>query len=411
MLKIIIKILVIIPFLMISCTNPQPQDPDAVYLNFKTEENLDKKIAIFEEFKETNSDSEFLQSMLSRIISRIRKNNEYSKAADYLKENAELATPRMYNSIAWSIYENKENLELGADLAKTGVELARTELKASKKNKPENLTEEEWNESKNQSLASILDTYGCLEKELGNKDKALSAFEEAVNLSNEENSEINENYVSVIVEKEDYEKAQTLLVKYISSRTDSKNMKVILKDVFMKLGGMESEFGDYLSEFEKIAKEKMIETLKNEIKNEPAPEFELSDLDGKIVKLSDYKGKTIIIDFWATWCGPCLQSFPAMNKAMDKLSKNSNVEFLFANTRERVEEKKQNAIDFINANNYPFHVLLDDQNEVVENYKVRYIPTKFIIDKNQNIRFESVGYSGKEDELVEELEQMIFMIN
>jgi len=404
-------LIVVLSILVIFCSMKEPQDPEMVFSQFKNEESLDKKIDLFEIFKVTNPDDELLQTMLSGIINGIKKDKDFIKAGNYLKGNSDLASSRMYNSIAWSIFESKENLEMGSELAKEGAALARKELETSNESKPENRTEEEWNNSKKQSLAMILDTYGCLERELGNRDNALSIFQEAVNLTNEEFGEVNENYVSVMVEQGDYSTAQTLLDKYISSGTDSKNMKSLLKEVFTSQGNSIDKYETHLKQLEEKARKKMITRLKDEIKNEVAPEFKLFDLDGNSVKLSDYKGKTIILDFWATWCGPCLQSFPAMVKAVEKLSKNSNVEFLFANTWERVDDKKQNAIEFINENKYPFHVLLDDENQVVEKYKVRGIPTKFIIDKNQNIRFESVGFSGKEDELIDELEIMVEMIN
>jgi len=409
--KLIILMIFTFSILITACSKKESQDPDTVFSNFKSEENLDEKIKIFNLFKETNPESDLLQSMLSGISSNIVNEKGFNEAADYLMENSAFASSRIYNSIAWRIFETKENLELGSDLARVGSELARKELETCMDTKPENRTEEEWQNSKKQSLAMILDTYGCIERELGNKENTLSIFEETVELTNEEFGEINENYVSVIIDHGDYDKAQLLLEKYISSGNDSKNMKSLLKDVFIKVGNSENKFTGYLSIFEEKAQKKMIERLKGEIKNEAAHDFELLDLDGKNIKLSDFKKITIILDFWATWCGPCLQSFPAMKKAIEKFSNNKKVKFLFANTWERVEDKKQNAVDFIKENEYPFHVLLDDKNEVSEKYGVRGIPTKFIIDKNQNIRFKSVGFSGKEEELIKELEIMMSMIN
>ncbi|MFZ1292151.1 MAG: TlpA disulfide reductase family protein [Melioribacteraceae bacterium] len=120
--------------------------------------------------------------------------------------------------------------------------------------------------------------------------------------------------------------------------------------------------------------------------------------------------KTVIVVFGATWCGPSLQSFPIMQKAIDKFEKGKNVKFLFVNTWKKVDDKLKNATEFIVKNKYPFHVLLDDQNEVIENYGVEGIPTKFITDKKGNIRFKSVGLEGSENEILAELNQMITMI-
>jgi len=99
-----------------------------------------------------------------------------------------------------------------------------------------------------------------------------------------------------------------------------------------------------------------------------------------------------------------------LKNAVEKYKDDPNVEFLFINTWERVENIKENTTEFINKNKYPFHVLLDDKSEVIEKYKVSGIPTKFVIDKNKNIRFMNVGFSGSEDQLVKELSLMISMV-
>ncbi|MCB0753157.1 MAG: TlpA family protein disulfide reductase, partial [Ignavibacteriae bacterium] len=67
--------------------------------------------------------------------------------------------------------------------------------------------------------------------------------------------------------------------------------------------------------------------------------------------------------------------------------------------------------DFIAKNNYPFHVLLDENNEVIGQFGVEGIPTKFIVDKDGNIRFKSVGLEGTETEVLAEIDQMISMVN
>ncbi|MCF8243100.1 MAG: TlpA family protein disulfide reductase, partial [Melioribacteraceae bacterium] len=190
----------------------------------------------------------------------------------------------------------------------------------------------------------------------------------------------------------------------------TEEMKVHLKTAYAEVKG-DSGFEEYLAALESKAESELISDLKKEMIEEPAPQFTLTDVDGKEVSLADYKGKAVIVDFWATWCGPCLNSFPGMKKAVEKFSDDENVHFLFVNTWENVDDKVKNAKDFITNNNYPFHVLMDTENKVVTDFKVSGIPTKFIIDGNGNIRFKSVGFGGNTDHLVDELSAMISMIN
>ena len=128
MKRVQIILFLISTILIISCAKKEPQDPETVSANFQNAESLESKIAIFEEFKETNPDDELLGRFLSSIIGDYSKENKYKEAADYLNENESIASPNLFNAIAWRILESKENLELAKDLSLKGVELARKDL-------------------------------------------------------------------------------------------------------------------------------------------------------------------------------------------------------------------------------------------------------------------------------------------
>lgn len=116
-------------------------------------------------------------------------------------------------------------------------------------------------------------------------------------------------------------------------------------------------------------------------------DFTLKDLEGKTVSLSDFKGKIVFIDFWASWCPPCVQSIPAVEELYNKNKDNPNIVFLGIN----VNEDKQKVIDFVKEKGITYKILLGD-NEVMSKYKIRSIPSFFILDKDGNITNKHMGY-------------------
>ena len=108
-----------------------------------------------------------------------------------------------------------------------------------------------------------------------------------------------------------------------------------------------------------------------------APDFTVYDADGKAVKLSDYFGKPIVLNFWASWCGPCQMEMPDFQEKYLELG--DEVQFLMVNAtggRETVESAKS----FLAGTEYTFPVLFDSDASASAAYSVYYLPTTYFID-------------------------------
>jgi thiol-disulfide isomerase/thioredoxin len=128
-----------------------------------------------------------------------------------------------------------------------------------------------------------------------------------------------------------------------------------------------------------IEKDAPIEILTNEEKV-AALNFKLKDLNGKDVSLSDFKGKKVLLNFWASWCRPCISEMPDIQKLYNE-TKDSDLVILAVN----LGEDKATVKSFIDINKYNFTVLLDLEEIAGRQYTIAAIPTTFFIDKEGNI--------------------------
>lgn len=118
----------------------------------------------------------------------------------------------------------------------------------------------------------------------------------------------------------------------------------------------------------------------------PAHGFELKDLDGNTVKLSDYRGKIVFLNFWATWCPPCRQEMPEFDRANKELLENGDAVILAVNlTTGARGETEDAARKYINENGFTLKVLLDKDGSVANKYNFTYIPSTFVINKDGEI--------------------------
>lgn len=115
-----------------------------------------------------------------------------------------------------------------------------------------------------------------------------------------------------------------------------------------------------------------------ESENYFTPEFTVYDLDGKEVHLSDYFGKPIVLNFWASWCGPCQMEMPDFNEKYLEIG--DKVQFLIINMTDGSRETVETASSFIAEQGYSFPVFYDTDMDAAAVYSVYSLPTTYFID-------------------------------
>lgn len=122
------------------------------------------------------------------------------------------------------------------------------------------------------------------------------------------------------------------------------------------------------------------------VENALAPDFKLTDMAGNVVQLSDYRGKVVLVNFWATWCPPCVMEMPTIQDRYAKYGGNK-----FAVLAVDVDETELPVQAFIARNGLSFPVVIDEGAEIYQLYQVRGLPSSYLIDEQGVIRSIHIG--------------------
>ena len=136
---------------------------------------------------------------------------------------------------------------------------------------------------------------------------------------------------------------------------------------------------------------------KHPLVGKEASDFELKDMKGNTVKLSHYKGKKVYLKFWATWCGPCRQSMPELNKLVEEKDRDFEILTVMAPGMQG-EKTEEEFVEWFAQQDYPsVPVLYNPDGSAFANYQVRSIPTEVFIDSQGKIGHVQLGAISNED--------------
>jgi len=133
-----------------------------------------------------------------------------------------------------------------------------------------------------------------------------------------------------------------------------------------------------------------------------APDFQLDTLDGQTITLSDLRGKPVLINFWASWCGPCVSEMPYLQEIYKEWS-GRGIELLAIN----IGEDSSTVKGFMQKHNLSLPVLLDTQKAVARRYNIAGIPTTFFLDKDGIIQEKIIGAFPNKEAIEKRLDKII----
>ena len=168
----------------------------------------------------------------------------------------------------------------------------------------------------------------------------------------------------------------------------SKNLKIILLAVslvvlLVSASLLYSKFGDKLGLDNLAQNEEPTENASF------APDFTVYDRSGNAIKLSDLRGKPVVLNFWASWCGPCKMEMPDFNEKYAEYG--GDLHFMMVNLTDGYQETESSALSFIDSNGYSFPIYLDRDSEAATAYGVYSIPATYFIDPDGYLIAQSSG--------------------
>jgi thiol-disulfide isomerase/thioredoxin len=362
-----------------------------------------------------SKDAETFDVLYGTVAVSLAMNQKYPQFEKYIDSiRNKFNQTSFMNMAASKMLDDNVDLAYANSISKRTLQLYRS-FKNDTTAKPKDVSRADWQRFINFAQYPYYDTHAHSLFALKKYKEAIRYQKMAFNGNPEDGLPVSvERYARLLELTGEKEEAKRLLLKMAGLGKLNKGMTEQLQAIYIAEKSSDERLGLYLDSLQKNVQATLVQVLKPKMLNEAAPGFSLEDMFGKEVKLSDYSGRIVVLDLWATWCVPCIASFPAMQTMVKK---HPEVTFLFIAVEEKEKDRLARVKGFIEKNKYPFTVLIDEPLEsdsskyqIMSAYKPDGIPAKYIIDKNGMLQFSTSGFDT-DTELMNELEAMFSILN
>ncbi len=402
-----------------------------------SENDFDKKVALYNafdknfpesKFQDVNTDTEnlYYDKMFKSIAyNYIVKNKDYNFALNSVKNVSYFnLLDYAWHLISIPFNRDEEGIEkTNLETLKKYADIIITELESRENTIPkqfdQKISQKEWQAQALDYASREYFTYAKLQEAFKNYDLERKYLDKIKPIFGYKDASFNAVYTRMLLREGKTLDAKELLAISVKENKATPEMLASLKEIYLKEGGKESAYEAYLNSFKSESNiDEHKKRLVSELINLPIGGFDMESSRGGRAKLADQKGKIVVLDFWAMWCGPCKNAMPGMNMAVNKYKADENVKFFFVDTQEYIKDFKAQTQAFIKEKGFDFTILYDNKNpktgkydEVYEKYAKAFhfsgIPEKMIIDQNGNLRWMSNGYFGSPSELADEISIII----
>lgn len=345
------------------------------------------------------------QMLVSGYINTLLSDHHYKKAIDFV-EKFDPKTPFYYHSIAKEMIDKNIDIEIALNLCKKQLTII------------DNTSEDTFRSldgDRNAIRNSVNRIYARGLQKTGRLNEASEIYSLLYKANPSLENQSTESYFDILLLTKKYSELNDVLSSLAKSGQWNSMISEYLKSSLSNLGRSEKNISITISEMKNIAGKKSKEILRTESIKTPAPNFQVKKSDGTFFSLSDIKGKVIILDFWATWCSPCIAAFPGIQNVYEKYKSNPDVLIIAINSEElghRDEEtidsfpqKQMKMSEFLTSRNFTFSSYYDSEG-LSEKFKINSLPTTVFIDREGNIRFLDVK-AGSESEIIRKWSERI----